>query len=99
MEIARTPQTDGLDAPGELAKIPERYPLRFALGYEAARSGNPMLGEGGFGHSGAGGRLGFADPASATAVGYVCTNSTWNHTLGADARWTPWTNALRALVR
>jgi hypothetical protein len=33
-----------------------------ALGYELNRSGAPMLGEGSFGHSGGGGRLGFAHP-------------------------------------
>jgi hypothetical protein len=33
----------------------------------------PMLGDGSFGHSGAGGRLAFAHPESGTAVGYVCS--------------------------
>jgi len=99
LEIARTPQTDALGAPGQLAKIPEQHPLRFALGYEAARSAVPMLGEGSFGHTGAGGRLAFAHPASGTAVGYTCTNSLWDYRAGADARWTPWTTALAELVR
>jgi CubicO group peptidase (beta-lactamase class C family) len=97
--IAATAQTDGLGAPGELAKLPETHPLRFALGYEAARTGVPMLGEGCFGHSGAGGRLGFADPVSGTAVGYTCTNQAWVYTRGPDERWTPWTDALGAITR
>jgi beta-lactamase family protein len=96
--IAATPQTDALRAPGELAKLPEHFPLRFTLGYETSRTGVPMLGEGCFGHTGQGGRLAFADPVSGTAVGYTVTNSTWQYDRGPDPRWTPWTDALRTIV-
>ncbi|MFJ5263354.1 serine hydrolase domain-containing protein [Streptomyces sp. NPDC088387] len=92
--IASTPQTDDLPAAGAFAAIPTPNPLRFALGYEAPRPGNPMLGSSGFGHSGLGGRLSFADPESGLAVGYTCTNGSWNVYEGADPRWLPWLAAL-----
>ena len=95
--VAGTPQTDHLPAAGEFARIPTPHPLRFALGYEAPRPGNPMLGTSSFGHSGMGGRLSFADPQTGIAVGYTCTNGTWNVYEGADPRWLPWLTALRDL--
>jgi CubicO group peptidase (beta-lactamase class C family) len=91
-------QTEQLPPPAALAAIPDRHPLNFGLGYELARSGNPQFGPGSFGHSGAGGRLGFAHPESGLAVGYVCTNLTWDHTAGPDPRWRPWTEALHEAV-
>jgi CubicO group peptidase (beta-lactamase class C family) len=92
---ARRPQTDGLGGPAPLDRLPNDYPLRFGLGYELHRAGSPMLGPGSFGHTGAGGRLGFADPESGLAVGYVCSNMAWEYLRGPDARWTPWLGALR----
>jgi hypothetical protein len=58
------------------------------------RTAVPMLGAGSFGHAGAGGRLTFALPGTATAVAYTCTNMAWNPMAGPDPRWLPWTNAL-----
>lgn len=98
VERARTPQTDGLDGPQALSGLPNLYPLRFGLGYELHRTGSPMLAPGSFGHTGAGGRLGFADPESGVAVGYVCGNMAWDHVRGPDPRWTPWLGALRQAV-
>jgi len=95
---ARASQTVQLPAPAALAAIPDPHPLHFGLGYELSRSGNPQFGPGSFGHSGAGGRLGFAHPESGLAVGYVCTNLTWDHTAGPDPRWLPWTEALHEAV-
>jgi CubicO group peptidase (beta-lactamase class C family) len=95
VDRARIPQTDTLTSPAPFDKLPMQHPLRFALGYELERSGVPMLGDTSFGHSGAGGRLGFAHPASGTAVGYVCNNAAWNYMAGPDARWIPWTEALK----
>lgn len=46
-------------------------PTRFGLGFMLHGSGAPMLGRGSFGHPGRGGSLGFADPESGTAFGYV----------------------------
>ena len=88
-------QTEGLSAPGDFAKLPNPSPLRYGLGYQLTRSVAPMLGEGSFGHDGAGGRIGFAHPQSGIAVGYVCNNMLWDGMRGPDERWVPWTAALR----
>jgi CubicO group peptidase (beta-lactamase class C family) len=98
MERARKPQTDGLKGPGEFAKLPNADPQRLALGYELNRGIEPMLGQGSFGHAGAGGRLGFAHPESGIAVGYVCNNMVWDGIRGPDERWLPWTKALNEIV-
>jgi len=98
VERARTPQTDGLKGPGDFAKITNPDPQRLALGYELNRRMEPMLGDGSFGHAGAGGRLGFAHPESGIAVGYVCNNMLWDGISGPDARWLPWTEALKEIV-
>ncbi|HLQ53705.1 MAG TPA: serine hydrolase domain-containing protein [Streptosporangiaceae bacterium] len=95
VERVRMAQTDGMTAPEPLAAIPQQFPLRFALGYEAPRTGSPLFGDSCFGHAGLGGRLAFADPATGAGVGYTCTNSRWNYAEGPDARWLPWTAALR----
>jgi CubicO group peptidase (beta-lactamase class C family) len=95
---AMVPTTDGLGAPGDLAKLPSRSPLRYGLGYQLTREFAPMLGEGSFGHDGAGGRIGFAHPASGIAVGYVGNNMLWDGMSGPDARWMPWTRALEEIV-
>ncbi len=79
VERVRMAQTDGMTAPEPLAAIPQQFPLRFALGYEAPRTGSPLLGDSCFGHAGLGGRLAFADPATGAGVGYTC--------------WLPWTAA------
>jgi CubicO group peptidase (beta-lactamase class C family) len=42
----------------------------FAVGFSATSEVYPMLGQGAFGHSGAGGQLGFADPRTGLAYGY-----------------------------
>ena len=95
---AMRPQTEGLTAPGDFAKLPNPSPLRYGLGYQLTRSVAPMLGEGSFGHDGAGGRIGFAHPQSGIAVGYVCNNMLWDGLRGPDERWVPWTAALRDVV-
>ena len=98
MERARKPQTDGLKGPGDFAKLPNPDPQRLALGYELNRKIEPMLGDGSFGHAGAGGRMGFAHPESGTAVGYVCNNMLWDGIRGPDDRWLPWTKALNDII-
>jgi CubicO group peptidase (beta-lactamase class C family) len=95
---ARVSQTGHLPPPPALVAIPDAHPLDFGLGYELSRPGNPQFGPGSFGHSGAGGRVGFAHPESGLAVGYVCSNLTWDHTAGPDPRWLPWTEALHEAV-
>ncbi len=98
VERARTPQTGGLKGPGDFAKLPNPDPQRLALGYELNRRTEPMLGDGSFGHAGAGGRMGFAHPQSGVAVGYACNNMLWDGMSGPDARWVPWTQTLREAV-
>ena len=93
MEKARQCQTEGLGAPGEMAKLPGSGAQPYGLGYELPSKVKPMLGPGSFGHAGAGGRMGFAHPESGTAVAYVC-NTMLNSPTGPDPRWIGWTAAL-----
>ncbi|MCX5200689.1 beta-lactamase family protein [Streptomyces sp. NBC_00237] len=44
---------------------------RFGLGFMLHGSASPLLGPGSFGHPGRGGSLGFADPETGIALGYV----------------------------
>jgi CubicO group peptidase (beta-lactamase class C family) len=64
MEAARTNQVEGTD----LVLLDD---LRRALGFMLESERVPMLGAGSFGHPGAGGSLGCADPESGLAFGYV----------------------------
>lgn len=57
---------------------------RFGLGYMLHGSASPFLSPGSFGHPGRGGALGFADPESGIAFGYV-TNG-FRKTVTADPR-------------
>ncbi|GII05294.1 serine hydrolase domain-containing protein [Planobispora takensis] len=95
---AVAPQTDELPAPPPFHRLPATESSRFGLGYELPRPGLPMLGEGSFGHAGAGGRLAYAQPRTGTAVAYLCTNMAWNPAAGPDPRWLPWTEALEHAV-
>lgn len=67
---------------------------RFGLGYMLHGSASPLLGPGSFGHPGRGGPLGFADPASGIAFGYV-TNG-FRKTVTADPRAQALVRAVRA---
>jgi CubicO group peptidase (beta-lactamase class C family) len=64
MEAARTNQVEGID----LVLLDE---LRRGLGFMLDSERVPMLGPGSFGHPGAGGSLGCADPESGLAFGCV----------------------------
>ncbi|MFF5498069.1 serine hydrolase domain-containing protein [Streptomyces aquilus] len=68
----------------------------FGLGYMLHGSASPFLGPGSFGHPGRGGSLGFADPESGIAFGYV-TNSL-RKTVTADPRAQALVRAVRAVV-
>ncbi|MFR9795934.1 serine hydrolase domain-containing protein [Streptomyces sp. MS06] len=57
---------------------------RFGLGYMLHGPASPLLGTGSFGHPGRGGSLGFADPETGVAFGYV-TNG-FRRTVTADPR-------------
>ena len=77
LERLRTPQTDHLRGPPPLPPVAEDA-QRFGLGFELPRRLLPMLGPGSFGHPGAGGRLGFADPERGCAVGYAGNAMLWD---------------------
>lgn len=69
---------------------------RFGLGYMLHGSASPLLSPGSFGHPGRGGALGFADPESGIAFGYV-TNG-FRTSVTADARAQALVRAVRAAV-
>lgn len=86
-------------ARGEESAGPDRTLVvntRFGLGYMLHGSASPLLGPGSFGHPGRGGPLGFADPASGIAFGYV-TNG-FRKTVTADPRAQALVRAVRAAV-
>jgi len=81
-----SPATVGL-ARAEESSGPDRVLVvnsRFGLGYMLHGSASPFLGAGSFGHPGRGGSLGFADPETGIAFGYV-TNG-FRKTVTADPR-------------
>ncbi|MEU7056813.1 serine hydrolase domain-containing protein [Streptomyces sp. NPDC046197] len=87
MELARAEHSAG----------PDRVLVvhtRFGLGYMLHGSASPLLGAGSFGHPGRGGALGFADPESGIAFGYV-TNG-FRTSVTADPRAQALLRALRA---
>jgi CubicO group peptidase (beta-lactamase class C family) len=94
---ARTLRTAAMVPPGDFGKLAWGAPQQYGLGYEFSREVLPMLGEGSFGHAGAGGRVGFAHPESGTAVAYVA-NTMLTVPTGTDPRWVGWTKALRDAV-
>ncbi|WNI21534.1 serine hydrolase domain-containing protein [Streptomyces sp. ITFR-16] len=96
VERARAPRNDHLAPPPPLDSGDASDRSRFGLGFELPRAGLPLLGEGSFGHAGAGGRLGAAHPESGLAVGYVCTAMAWEPSAGPDPRWTAWTRTVVA---
>ena len=98
VERARRPTNAGLKPPDPLSRLPAHDTHLFGLGYELSRFATPMLGEGSFGHTGAGGRLGFAHPESGIAVGYICNNMSWDPMSGPDPRWVPWLTALKEIA-
>ncbi|GGL09513.1 serine hydrolase domain-containing protein [Streptomyces flaveus] len=67
---------------------------RFGLGHMLHGSASPFLSPGSFGHPGRGGPLGFADPESGIALGYV-TNG-FRKTVTADPRAQALVRAVRA---
>ncbi|MFF3613515.1 serine hydrolase domain-containing protein [Streptomyces sp. NPDC002580] len=69
---------------------------RFGLGYMLHGGASPLLSPGSFGHPGRGGALGFADPESGIAFGYV-TNG-FRTSVTADARAQALVRAVRTAV-
>ncbi|MGW4561781.1 serine hydrolase domain-containing protein [Streptomyces sp. NPDC004561] len=89
MELARAEESAG----------PDRVLVvgtRFGLGYMLHGSASPLLSPGSFGHPGRGGALGFADPGSGVAFGYV-TNG-FRTSVTADPRAQALVRALRTAL-
>ena len=88
--LASTVQVEGVD---RVLLLPARYGLGFML--------PPMLGRGGgrrsFGHPGAGGSLGFADPEAQLGFGYVSTRMKFEP--AGDARTAGLVEAVYAALR
>ena len=81
-------QTDGMPAPPPDVVISRGTPPRIGLGLQVSTPPtNVMLGEGSFGHSGAGGRLGFGHPELGVSFGYVSAQL-WPEHASVDPRWT-----------
>jgi CubicO group peptidase (beta-lactamase class C family) len=96
VEKARTLRTGAMVPPGDFAKLQFGAPVEYGLGFEFAREVNPMLGGGSFGHAGAGGRIGFANPEAGVAAAYVA-NTMLTVPNGPDPRWA-WTAELKKAV-
>ena len=69
LDLARTCQTDGAD---RVLSVPGfDLPTTIGLGFWTSSAFAPYGGARAFGHSGAGGSVGFADPENGIAAGYV----------------------------
>lgn len=93
-----TPATVDL-ARAEASAGPDRtlvITTRFGLGYMLHGTASPLLGPASFGHPGRGGPLGFADPESGIAFGYI-TNG-FRKTVTADPRAQALVRAVRAAL-
>jgi CubicO group peptidase (beta-lactamase class C family) len=93
-----TPETVAL-ARAEESAGPDRVLVvgtRFGLGYMLHGSASPFLTPGSFGHPGRGGALGFADPETGIAFGYV-TNG-FRKTVTADPRAQGLVRAVRGVL-
>ncbi|WP_406455948.1 beta-lactamase family protein [Streptomyces sp. NBC_01622] len=89
VQLARTERSSG----------PDRVLVvgtRFGLGYMLHGGASPLLSDGSFGHPGRGGALGFADPESGIAFGYV-TNS-FRKSVTADPRAQALVRAVRTAL-
>jgi CubicO group peptidase (beta-lactamase class C family) len=94
-----TPGTVEL-ARGEQSAGPDRILVantRFGLGYMLHCGASPLLSPASFGHPGRGGALGFADPESGIAFGYVTNGFRKNVT--ADPRAQALVRAVRTALR
>ncbi|MFJ5777847.1 serine hydrolase domain-containing protein [Streptomyces sp. NPDC093094] len=92
------PETAAL-AGAEQSTGPDRVLVvgtRFGLGHMLHGSASPLLSPASFGHPGRGGALGFADPASGVAFGYV-TNG-FRQSVTADPRAQALVRAVRAAL-
>jgi CubicO group peptidase (beta-lactamase class C family) len=92
---SQTRGTTPIEGPPGLGQSRQK---QFGLGFDLPGTVTPMLNAGSFGHSGIGGRVGFAHPATGLALGYVSTKMIWTES-GADPRWVPIAEALRRVAQ
>jgi CubicO group peptidase (beta-lactamase class C family) len=71
MCLVQTAGTPLHGAPEGLAAFADLFEVQFGLGVMRPVRQAPLLGPGSFGHGGAGGSLGFADPEAGIGFGYV----------------------------
>ena len=71
--------------------------IRFGLGYQLSSPGMPGLGPRSYGHTGAGARLGIADPDSGVGFGYICSRMR-DIGPGGDPRWKRLLDAVAACL-
>jgi CubicO group peptidase (beta-lactamase class C family) len=71
--------------------------IRFGLGYQLASPGMPGFGPASYGHTGAGARLGIADPDHGIGFGYICSRMR-DIGPGGDARWKRLIDAVTACL-
>lgn len=86
--------TEQCYGPDEVLMSPMRWALGFGLGCEGVYLGPNKRS---FGHSGAGGSLGYADPDAGVGFGYVMNQMLPSDTL-EDRRWRPLLDALYAAL-
>jgi CubicO group peptidase (beta-lactamase class C family) len=72
--------------------------IRFGLGYQLASPSMPGFGPASYGHTGAGGRLGIADPDHGVGFGYICSRMRDIGPAG-DPRWQRLIDAVTTRVR
>jgi len=89
VERMRAEAVDGAD---RCLVVPSRFGMGFMLDGELT----PMLGPGSFGHAGAGGSLGYADPESGVAYGYVMNQM--QSGIAGDPRTVALNDAVRACL-
>jgi CubicO group peptidase (beta-lactamase class C family) len=95
IDRARQPQADGEDLVLSLSGVSVQ--TRFGLGFATAGPMQVYGGPGGFGHGGAGGSAGFADPDLGIAGGYVM-NQMFNNLTG-DPRFRALLDTSMSVVR
>ena len=96
VDKARTLRTGSMSPAGDLGKLQLLPPMRYGLGFQLPADETAALGEGSFGHDGAGGRLAFAHPESGVAAAFVA-NSMHNVMGAPDPRWA-WLPELRKAI-
>jgi CubicO group peptidase (beta-lactamase class C family) len=95
LERMTTPLTD--DVPALIESGTTGPSIRFGTGYQLASPSMPGFGPTSFGHTGAGGRLGLADPSLGVSIGFVCNRM---RDIGPDGddRWRLLIDAVRACL-